>query len=255
MDVRVVPVPPDNLVFMSTDPNGPTTVVVDPGSTEIVARAAADGGRTITHILITHHHADHIGGVADLAGRFGARVIGCRADRHRLPALSDPVSEGETFEIADELFTVMETPGHTLGHICFHLPRSNRLLGGDTLFLMGCGRLFEGTPAKMWESLTRLRDLPDETEILCAHEYTEANARFALSLTPDDPEIARRLSEAGSLRARGLPTVPGSMRRERATNPFLRADDPAFAAAVGMAGADPVAVFARIRERKNAFRG
>jgi len=255
METRLVPVPPDNYVILLTDPNGPTTVVVDPGQAPVVEAALAEGGRTLTHILVTHHHADHIGGAAELTARFGCRVIGCGADRRRIPAITDPVSDGETFTLADERFLVMETPGHTVGHICFHLPLSNRLFSGDTLFMMGCGRLFEGTPDQMWSSLTRLRSLPDETEVFCAHEYTEANARFAVALTPGDPTIGRRVEETRSLRAVGRPTVPGTIARERAENPFLRADDPSIAAAVGLIGAEPVAVFAEIRRRKDVFRG
>lgn len=255
METRLIPVPPDNYVILLTDPNGPTTVAVDPGNASIVEAALAETGRTLTHILVTHHHGDHVGGVAELAARFGCRVIGCRDDRARIPAISDPVSDGETFTLADERFVVMETPGHTVGHVCFHLPLSNRLLSGDTLFLMGCGRLFEGAPDQMWSSLTRLRSLPDETEIFCAHEYTEANARFAVALTPDDPATRARLEETRLRRADGSPTVPGTIGRERAENPFLRGDDPTIAAAIGAEGADPVAVFAEIRRRKDVFRG
>lgn len=255
METRVILVPPDNYVILLTDPNGPTTVVVDPGQATIVGAALADAGRTLTHILVTHHHGDHVGGIAELAARFGCRVIGCRADRARIPAITDAVSDAETFTLADERFVVMETPGHTVGHICFHLPLSNRLLSGDTLFLMGCGRLFEGTPDQMWSSLTRLRSLPDETEVFCAHEYTEANARFAAALTSDDPRIGRRLEATIALRAGGRPTVPGTIGRERAENPFLRADDPSIAAAVGLTGSHPVAVFTEIRRRKDVFRG
>jgi len=139
-------------------------------------------------------------------------VIGCGADRRRIPAITDPVSDGETFTLADERFLVMETPGHTVGHICFHLPLSNRLFSGDTLFMMGCGRLFEGAPDQMWSSLTRLRSLPDETEVFCAHEYTEANARFAVALTPGDPTIGRRLEETRLKTPFFAPTIRRSRR-------------------------------------------
>jgi len=255
MEARLIPVPPDNYVFLLTDPNGPTTIAVDPGQASIVGSVVADAGRTLTHILVTHHHSDHTGGVAELVARFDCRVIGCRADRARVPGITDPVSDGETFTLADERFLVMETPGHTIGHVCFHMPVSSRLLSGDTLFLMGCGRLFEGTPEQMWSSLKRLRALPDETLVFCAHEYTEANARYALTLTPDDPRIRHRLADVGVLRAQGRPTVPETIGRERWENPLLRADDPSIAAAVGLPDADPVAVFAEIRKRKDVFRG
>lgn len=255
MELRLVPVPPDNYVFLFTDPLGPATVAVDPGKAAPVEAALAEMGRRLTDVLVTHHHADHTGGVAELAARHGARVFGCRADRDRIPALTDPASDGDVITIADERFEVLETPGHTIGHVCYHLPVSSRLLSGDTLFLLGCGRLFEGTPARMWSSLKRLREFPDETTVCCAHEYTLGNARFARSLTPDDPNVERRWSEVERERSHGRPTVPGSLARDRSVNPFLRADDPFIARAIGMSDADPVAVFAELRRRKDAFRG
>lgn len=241
----------DNWIWLWRDEATGTTGVVDPGEAEPVLRALRGG--PLHHILLTHHHADHIGGVEELVARTGARVWGLGADRHRLPPLDHPLEAGQDARIGGLRARVLHLPAHTLGHIAFHLPEPGLLFCGDALFLMGCGRLFEGDGAALWTAMRTLRSLPDATLVCCAHEYTRANAHFVHSILPGDEEIHRRLAEVEALTARGAPTVPAPLGRERRTNLFLRADAPIVARALGMEGADPVAVATALRRRRDVF--
>jgi hydroxyacylglutathione hydrolase len=243
----------DNYVYLLRDPATAATAVVDPSEAKPVLAALQEKGWRLTHILNTHHHWDHTGGNVELKQATGALIVGPRADRDRIPEIDVDVAEGETYSVGGQTARVYDVPGHTRGHIAFWFEGSRALFCGDTLFTLGCGRLFEGTPEQMWKSLSKLRPLPAETRVYCGHEYTQANARFAVTLEPDNAALAERSRRIDALRAEGKPTVPGTMGEELATNPFLRADQPELQQAMGLAGRDPVAVFAEIRGRKDKF--
>lgn len=251
--IEQIPVLRDNYVYLARDETGTGCAVVDPAEATPVLAALDRLGWRLTHILNTHHHHDHVGGNLALKAATGCTIVGNRADASRIPGIDVLVSDGETVEVGAARARVIEVSGHTVGHIAYWFAEADALFCGDTLFSLGCGRLFEGTPRQMWTSLSRLRDLPGSTRVYCAHEYTESNARFALAIDNDNPALRRRAEEVSALRARGLPTVPSTLADERAANPFLRADDPALAAAIGLGAGDPVAVFAETRRRKDAF--
>lgn len=253
LEIRQFPCLSDNYGYLVHDPASGETVAIDTPDADAYLAAAAEAGWTITQIWNTHHHFDHAGGNAALKAATGARITSPAYDRHRISPADVFVEDGDTVQLGDLSADVVFTPGHTTGHIVYHFAAENIAFVGDTLFALGCGRLFEGSPADMWASLSRLRQWPDDTVIYCAHEYTQSNAAFALSVDPANGALKAYADEVAALRARGLPTVPTRLSREKAANPFLRADDPALAAAIGMAGQDAVAVFAEVRARKDAF--
>jgi len=253
LDLITLPCLQDNYTFLIHDAKSGETAVVDvPDAAPVLAELQARGWR-LTDIVLTHHHWDHVDGVADLVAATGARVTGAAADAHRLPPLDRAVAPGEQFPLCGEPAQVIDVPGHTLGHVAFYLPESGLVFTGDSLMAMGCGRLFEGTPDQMWHSLSQLMALPAQTVVCSGHEYTASNARFAQSLGADTPALAARLAAIAAARAAGQPTVPSILGDEVATNPFLRAVDPAMKAALGMAGAPDAAVFAELRARKDRF--
>ncbi len=253
LDIRPVPCLRDNYAYLLRDPATGAVGVVDPSEAQPVLNALKETGWQLTHILNTHHHPDHVGGNLELKRETGATIVGPAPDRDRIPGIDVAVDEGETYRLGGAEAQIFFIPGHTRGHIAFWFSESEALFCGDTLFLMGCGRLFEGTPEQMWNSLNKLRELPGSTKIYCGHEYTQANARFALTVEPDNEALKRRAGKVEALRAEGKPTIPGSMDEERATNPFMRADESSLARQVGLAGADPVEVFAEVRRRKDNF--
>ncbi len=247
-----VPCLQDNYAFLLHDEASGETALVDaPEAAPIQAELAARGW-TLGTILITHHHDDHVQAVAALRG--GARVIGAAADAHRLPPLDQAVSPGETITVCGEPVDILDAPGHTVGHIAFHVPRSALLFSADSLMALGCGRLFEGTAAQMWDSLLRLRVLPPDTTICSGHEYTAGNARFALSIDGGNPALQARAEAIRQAREKGEPTVPSLLSEEIATNPFLRADDPVLKSTMGMPDAPDAEVFGAIRSAKDNFR-
>jgi hydroxyacylglutathione hydrolase len=251
--IDLVPVLNDNYVHLVHEPNSGETAAVDPAVAGPVFDALRDRGWRLTHILVTHHHNDHTGGISELKRATGCTVIGNRNDARRIPGLDVGVVDGDTVRLGDQEARVFEVPGHTVGHVAYWFGASQALFCGDTLFSIGCGRLFEGTPQQMWESLSALRALPLETRVYCAHEYTQSNVRFALSVDPDNAALRDRADEVGRLREAGRPTVPSVLGDEVAANPFLRADDPDLAFRLGLGGADPVTVLADIRARKDRF--
>ena len=232
---------------------GATACVDVPEAGPTIA-ALNERGWTLSDVLITHHHADHIQGVPEVKAKFpSVRIWGPAKDAARMPFLDHKVAEGDYARVGSLAAKVIETPGHTLGHIAYHFEEGEIAFCGDTLFSLGCGRVFETPYAVMWSSLLKVAALPGETQIYCGHEYTEANGRFALTVEPGNPVLKERIEEVARLRAKGRPTLPTTVAAELAANPFLRAEDPAVQAAVGMEGADPAAVFAELRARKDRF--
>ncbi|MGE5516251.1 MAG: hydroxyacylglutathione hydrolase [Bacteroidota bacterium] len=252
--VEQVAVLSDNYVYLVHEPESGATAVVDPAVAAPVQAALAAHGWQLSHILNTHHHHDHTGGNLELKRATGAQVVGARRDAGRIPGIDVEMREGDTFLLGHAAAMVFETPGHTDGHIAFWFPDSHALFCGDTLFSLGCGRLFEGTAEQMWDSLLKLRDLPPDTRIYCAHEYTASNGRFAKLVERDNAALAARLDQVSRLRAAGQPTIPALLADEKAANPFLRADQPTIARAVGMEpGTEAARVFAELRRRKDVF--
>ena len=247
--MEVIPVPclRDNYAYLVVQ--GRLAAVVDPSEADPVLRAIEEHGLELTEIWLTHHHWDHVGGIEQLMEQSPvAHVRGSRydAEHQRIPKQTDTLSDGDSFDFGGSTVDIMEIPGHTLGAIAF--VTEGHLFSGDTLFIAGCGRVFEGTMQMMSESLSKLRSLPPDTKVWCGHEYTVNNLRFAKTVEPDNPEIDRALSDAIATREAKRFTVPGSLDRELATNPFLRFDEP-----TGAAGRDPVAAFTAIRQAKDDF--
>ena len=227
LEIITVPCLSDNYAYLAHDAATETTAVIDvPEATPILNALRARGWRA-SHVLITHHHDDHIAGVEALAAATGARVFGAAADAHRLPPLDEVLSEGDVIRIGMDEGHVIAVPGHTSGHIAFHFPQSRVAFTADSLMSAGCGRLFEGSPDQMWDSLSKLRALPADTLICSGHEYTASNIRFALSVDPENPALQARAARVAAARARNEATVPVLLSEELATNPFLRAKDAA----------------------------
>lgn len=255
MDFELIPLLRDNYAHLLIHSASARAVVIDPSEAEPVLSLLEARGLRLEAVWNTHHHWDHTGGNAALAEATGCAVVGAAADEHRIPALTMPVGEGDTVRFADFTATVVVNPGHTSGAISF--VGGGRAYTGDTLFTAGCGRLFEGTPETMWASLQRLAALPGDTLICCGHEYTEANLRFAAWAEPDNAAVAARLERARGLRAAGEATVPERLSEELATNPFLRATEPALLASLaahhGVELAPGAATFAWLRAAKDDF--
>ncbi len=253
LEIHQIPVLQDNYVYLAHDAAGDATAVVDPAVAGPVFEVLEAKGWTLTHILNTHHHGDHVGGNMELKEGTGCTIVGPGADAARIPGIDVELGDGDSYRIGEAEAKVFFVPGHTRGHIAYWFPESTALFCGDTLFALGCGRLFEGTPQQMWASLSRLTELPDETRVYCAHEYTQANARFALSVEPGNPDLQARAAEIDRMRAQGIPTVPSTLGDERATNPFLRPDSENLQRTVGLLGGELAAVFAETRRRKDVF--
>jgi hydroxyacylglutathione hydrolase len=253
LTVHMFPCLADNYGYLLHDAASGATAAVDtPDAGEIARQLEAKGWR-LTHILNTHHHADHAGGNLALKRATGCTIVGPRADAARIPGIDVAVAEGDFVELGAQRAEVFDTPGHTRGHIVYHFAAARAAFVGDTLFALGCGRLFEGTPGQMWSSLQKILRWPDDTRIYCAHEYTQSNARFALTVEPQNRSLQARAASVARLRAAGAATVPSTLGEERATNPFLRPQSGDLRATIGLDDAPDVEVFAKTRALKDAF--
>ncbi|MGD7035577.1 hydroxyacylglutathione hydrolase [Methylotuvimicrobium buryatense] len=253
LTVIQIPVLNDNYIYLAKDVASGLTAAVDPAVAGPVLDAIAEQGWRLDFILNTHHHGDHVGGNRELKKQTGCQIVGAKADKHRIPGIDIELSDGGHFRLGNSVFQIIETPGHTLGHIVYYSAEDGILFCGDTLFAMGCGRLFEGTAEQMWHSLQKLRALPSVTRVYCAHEYTLNNGRFALTVEPDNTVLHQRMAEVRRMRESDQPTVPFSIEEEVATNPFFRADVEALKAAIAMETRQPLAVFTELRSRKDVF--
>jgi hydroxyacylglutathione hydrolase len=253
LEIEPVPCLKDNYAYLVYDRGEGVCGVVDASEGEPVKRALEAKGLKLTHILSTHHHNDHVGGNLALKAAFGATVVGAAKDAARIPGIDVGLNEGDTYKLGSHAARVLEIPAHTSQHIAFFFEKDKAVFTGDTLFAMGCGRLFEGTADQMWSSLSKLMRLPDDVRVYCGHEYTEANGRFALTVEPHNPDLVARMEEVRKVRAKGLPTIPSNMGLEKKTNPFLRAGSSEIRRILDLEGARDVEVFAETRKRKDKF--
>jgi hydroxyacylglutathione hydrolase len=243
----------DNFGVLLHDPETGATAAIDAPEAAPIEAALHATGWKLTDILVTHHHADHTDGIMALKEKYKCRVVAPAGEAAKIPGVDETVREGDKVKVGKLTGSVIETPGHTLGHIVYWFHADNIVFAADTLFSVGCGRVIEGTMDQMWASMLKMRNLPDETKIFCGHEYTLANIKFALSVDKDNPALQARAVEAEKQIAAGEPTIPTTIGEEKKTNPFLRAGDAGLAAGLGMAGKPANEVFAEIRERKNRF--
>lgn len=253
LEIVTIPCLSDNYAFLAHDAASGETALVDAPEAGPILKALADRGWRLSHVLLTHHHWDHVDGLDAILAEHPAQVVGAAADAERLPKLDLQVSEADTVSVGGEAGRVIDVSGHTVGHIAFHFPETGVVFTADSLMALGCGRLFEGTAPQMWESLQKLAALPRDTVVCSGHEYTQNNGKFAITVDPDNSALQARIEDVAAMRGHDEATVPTTLGLELDTNPFLRADDPGVQRAVGMEGADPVEVFAEIRARKDRF--
>lgn len=251
--IVTIPCLSDNYAFLIHDDTSGATALVDAPEPQPILKELKTRGWTLSHVMLTHHHWDHVDGLSEILSVHPAKVIGAKADAHRLPSLDLAISEGESFDFAGETVSILDVSGHTVGHIAFHFPGTAAVFTGDSLMAMGCGRLFEGSPAQMFDSLNKLAALPDETIVCSGHEYTASNCAFAASLGDNAPAVTQRIADTTGMRAKGIATVPSNLGLEKRTNPFLRSADPALQKALAMEGFAPVDVFTEVRKRKDNF--
>jgi hydroxyacylglutathione hydrolase len=253
LEIVQLPALSDNYIYLLHDADSGETAAVDPTVAELVLAVLNDRGWRLTHLLNTHHHGDHVGGNRELKRATGCRVVGSAKDRTRIPGIDQGVSEGERVRLGASEALVMEVSGHTVGHIAFWFQDEKALFCGDTLFSLGCGRLFEGTARQMWESLDKIRALPGDTRVYCAHEYTQENGRFAMTVEPENPALQARLEEVANAREARRPTVPSLLAEEMAANPFLRPESAEMRLRLGLAEAPNWQVFEAVRRLKDRF--
>jgi hydroxyacylglutathione hydrolase len=252
-ETHLFPCLKDNYGVLLHDPSTGTTASIDAPEAAPVEAALTEKGWRLTDILVTHHHADHTGGIADLKKKHLCRVIAPRKEASKIQNVDVTVREGDVVTIGSLVGRVLETPGHTAGHISYWFKSDKLAFVGDTLFSVGCGRIIEGTPEMMWQSLLKIRNLPADTLVFCGHEYTAANVHFALTIEPKNPSLRARAEEVVRLAEQKKPTIPTTIQQEKSYNPFLRADLHSVASAIGMEGMNPGSVFANIRARKDKF--
>ena len=252
-EIRLFPCLSDNFGCLIHDPSTGATASIDAPEAKPIVAALEKAGWKLTDILVTHHHHDHVGGIAELKQKYNCRVVAPHDKKAAIQLVDVRVKEGDTVKVGSLQGRVLETPGHTLDHISYMFDAEHALFAADTIFSIGCGRVIEGNHAMMWNSLLKLRALPDDTKVYCGHEYTLANIKFALTIEPDNAALKARAEQAAAQRKAGQATVPTLMGEEKRANVFLRADVPAVAASVGLSGKPAAEVFGEIRERKNRF--
>ena len=253
LDIYQFPTRADNYGVLIHDAETGATAAIDAPEPEPILAALQDKGWSLTDILITHHHADHTAGVETLKKKTGCTVTGPAREAGLIPGLDVEVKEGDSVAVGGATGTVIDTPGHTRGHVSYHFPDERAVFVGDTLFSVGCGKLLEGDAPTMWSSLSKLAVLPPETEVYCGHEYTNANCRFALTIEPENEALQARAAEVAANDAKGAPSLPTTIGQELATNPFLRASSPAIQARLGLEGEPLDEVFGEVRKRKDRF--
>jgi len=251
--IEQIPVMSDNYIYILVDKSTNQAACVDPGVTAEVISYIDNRKLGLNFILNTHHHADHIGGNIILKKKYGCQVVGNKNDANRIPGIDIFVEEGDKLSIGNSVCSIIEVSGHTKGHISYFFEKDRALFCGDTLFSLGCGRLFEGTPSQMVNSLNKIRSLPDDTKVYCAHEYTEANSRFANHLTPNDSLLKKKIIEIKKKRSKNIPTIPSILSEEKKLNPFLKFDDKDYIDSIGMDFISSSINFGRIRKLKDGF--
>ncbi|KAF3977309.1 MAG: hydroxyacylglutathione hydrolase [Methylococcales symbiont of Iophon sp. n. MRB-2018] len=253
LDIVQLAVLNDNYIYLIHDPVSAQTAVIDPAITEPVLTTLEEKGWSLNYILNTHHHWDHIGANLELKKITQCKIIAANADRSRIPGVDLLLNHGDKIKLGNEVATVLETPGHTIGHIVYHFANSHALFCGDTLFSMGCGRLFEGTAKQMWQSLQLIKQLPKQTHIYCTHEYTQANGEFALTLEPNNPQLQQRIQQVKMLRSKQQSTIPSPLLQELQTNPFLRENSLEIQQSINMTNKTEIEIFSKIRQLKDTF--
>lgn len=252
-EIRLFPCLTDNFGYLIHDPVTKATASIDAPEAAAIVKMLESEGWTLTDILITHHHHDHVGGIAELKQKYQCRVVAPHDKATKIAHADLRVGQDDVVKVGSLLARALETPGHTLDHICYVFDAEKALFAADTLFSIGCGRVFEGDYSMMWDSLLKLRALPDDFKLYCGHEYTVANIKFALTVEPNNAALKARAEEAKRLRAAGRPTVPTLLGDEKKSNIFLRADEPSVAASVQMGGRSTAEVFGELRKRKDKF--
>ena len=253
LEIVQLPLLTDNYSYLLHDDITGTTAVIDPADAEPILYQLKERGWQLDYIFNTHHHWDHVEGNTELKRQTDCIIIGSVTDKLRIPNLDRSVKQGDNVQLGSHKATIIETAGHTQGHIVYHFANDNALFCGDTLFVMGCGRLFEGTAEQLWHSLQKLKALPPETRVYCAHEYSETNGRFALTVDPNNQTLQEKMLNIRQLRQQGLSTVPSTIAEELATNPFLRTDNAELRAQINGSEADEITVFAKLRQLKDYF--
>lgn len=253
LEITQIPVLKDNYSYLLVDAESGESAVIDPSEPRPILELLKARNIRLDYVLNTHHHWDHTGANLSLKQEFGARIFGPEPDRHRIPGIDEGISDGEPFRLGRSELIAMFVPGHTTGHTAYYSPAAEAVFCGDTLFTLGCGFLFEGTPRQMWSSLDKLRHLPGATRVFCGHEYTLESAEFALHFDGENEALKEYVRRARALAAAGQPTVPATMAEERAANPFLRADDPAVKRKLGLENSEDWRAFGEIRRLKNEF--
>lgn len=253
LEILQLPILQDNYIYLIHDPESGETAAVDPGLAQPVIDALRRENWQLTYVFNTHHHWDHVDGNLELKQKTGCKIIAGQGDIHRIPGIDIGVNDGDTLSLGKHRITIIATPGHTLHHIVYYFPEEQRLFCGDTLFVMGCGRLFEGSAEQMWQSLQKLKALPPATQIYCTHEYTQNNGKFALTVEPDNTLLQQKMRTVNQLRANHQPTVPSTIGEELETNPFFREDSTRLQQTIGMVNKPPMQIFAEIRRLKDSF--
>lgn len=251
--VKQIPALNDNYIYIVIDKSTKKTACIDPALSINVIEFLEKENLSLDFILNTHHHFDHVGGNLELKEKYGCKVIGNKNDASRIPGIDILLNEGDTMNVGESSFKVFEVSGHTEGHICFYFSKDLVLFCGDTLFSLGCGRLFEGSARQMVNSLNKIRSLPEKTKIYCAHEYTEANSKFAEYLSPDDKLLSKKINEIKKKRLKSIPTIPSILFDEKRFNPFLKYDDKKFVESIGLKFCSNEENFGTIRKMKDEF--